>query len=186
MKLLLLALTFLSLHARATGSIQDHTEVHSLPLNDPGLIQIQTLAEELLSTHRLTMNQYSCGEVLTFRGPINPLSGRNLRLWALGIENELITLNQDEDIKLSPVKRTFQVIKHSVTLLADRNSQQFSTKSVNALSTAIFNETEKNPRDYFLLFGDYLDGKTGWMTALVLVKMSNGNALMFANSNDCR
>lgn len=184
MKLLVLALTLLSLQARAE-KIQDYLEVHAAPVADGGMTQIQTLASDLINTHRLSKHEQSCGEVITFRGPKDPISARNLRTWIRGIEMELSTINQDEDIKLSPVKLNYSVISKSVTLLADRNSIEVDAQGVNEMSTAIFTETQKNPKDYYVLFGDYLDGKTGWMTAVVLVKMSSGDAVMLANSNDC-
>lgn len=184
MKFLVLALTLLSLQAHAE-KIQDFIEVHTAPLMDPGMKQIQTLATDLISSHRLSKHQTSCGEVITFRGPTDPISARNLRTWIRGIETELATINQDEDIKLSPIKLNYQVINQSVTLLADRNKLQFDVAGVNEMSTAIFTETQKNPKNYYVLFGDYLDGKTGWMTAVIVVRMSSGEAVMLANSNDC-
>lgn len=184
MKFLVLALTLLSLQAHAE-KIQDFIEVHSAPLVDPGMMQIQTLATDLINTHHLSSHPNSCGEVITFRGPTEGISARNLRTWIRGIEVELGALNQDEDVKLNPVKLNYPTISQSVTLLADRNKQLYDVAGVNEMSTAIFNETQKNPKNYYVLFGDYLDGKTGWMTAVVLVRMSSGEAVMLANSNDC-
>lgn len=185
MKFLALALTLVGLQAQAAGNIQDYTEVQSARLSDSGLIQIHALATDLINTHTLSRHPSSCGEVLTFRGPTDPLSAKNLRVWIRGISAEMAALNQDEDMKLNPVKLNFKDINHKIILLADRNMQYFDVKGVNSLSTALMTEIQKDPKDYYFLFGDYLDGSTGWMTAVALVKLSRGEAILLANTNDC-
>lgn len=184
MKFLALALTILSLQAHA-GKIQDFTEVQSARLSDAGLIQVQSLASELIATHSLSLHPNSCGEVLTFRGPTDPLSAKNLRAWIRGIAAEMAALNQDEDMHLNPVKLTPETISKKITLLADRNMLNFDAKVVAKLTDAMMTEIQKDPKDYYFLAGDYLDGSTGWMTAVALVKLSRGEAVLLANSIDC-
>jgi len=184
MRFLAIAFLFLSLQTQVAIS-QEFLEVHSADLKDSNLLKIQSAAENLIANHKLSTHPNSCGEVMTFRGPTDVMNPKNLRLWIHGIGAEMAALGQDEDMKLNPVKLNYYEISDKVTLLADRNRQLVDKYGVVQLSTMMTRETQRNSKDYYILFGDYLDGKTGWMTALVLVKISSGEAVLFANSNDC-
>ncbi len=184
MKFLALALTLLGLHAQATVT-QDFLEVHAADLKDQNLIHIRDVGFGLINTHKLSTHPNSCGEALTFRGPQDNMNPKGLRTWIHGIGAELAALNQDEDLKLNAVKLVYREINEKITLLADRNRVLVDKHGVTQLSTAIAHEVQKDTKNYYVLFGDYLDGQTGWMTAVVLINISSGEAVMFANSNDC-
>jgi hypothetical protein len=184
MKFPVLVLIFLSLQAHAAVT-QDFLEVHMGDLKDQNLIQIRDIGAGLIDTHKLSTHQNSCGEAITFRGPQDNMNPKNLRIWIHGIGAELAAVNQDEDLKLNPVKLAYRDINEKITLLADRNRILVDKYGVSQLSYAIAREVQKDTKNYYVFFGDYLDGTTGWMTAVVIVKISSGEAVMFANSNDC-
>lgn len=184
MKFLALAITLLSLQAHAAVT-QDFLEVHAVDLKDQNLIHIRDIGLGLINTHKLSTHQNSCGEAITFRGPQDNMNPKNLRTWIHGIGAELAALNQDEDLKLNAVKLAYHDINEKITLLADRNRILVDKHGVAQLSTAVAREVQKDTKNYYVLFGDYLDGQTGWMTTVTLVKISTGEAVMFANSNDC-
>jgi hypothetical protein len=185
LSLLLTLLVFICGINSQAEDMQDYITVRTSRIQDKNLVQIETLARALTSQHRLSRHPNSCGDVLTFRGPADVQSAKNLHLWISGIAHEMAALNQDEKLKLRPIQLKLHDIKQKIMLLADRNSAYFDGKGVDSLSTAIFTETQLNPKDYFFFFGDYLNGKTGWMTAVVLVKLSSGEAVFVANTNDC-
>lgn len=185
MKFLILFMTFLSLQAQATGDLEEYISVRSEPLRDQSLVEIFNLATSLIQDHKLSRHPNSCAEAHTFRGPTAPQSALNLQLWINGIGHEMAAVNQIEGMNLHAINPTHQQISQKIQLLADRNYQEYDPKGVAHLSKVIFNEAQKSARDYYFLFGDYLDGNLGWMTAVVLVKLSSGEAVLIANTNDC-
>lgn len=184
MKLLALLLTLLSFNAQA-GDLQDYIEVQAQEIQDKRLLRIQQLALDLVLPQRLSKEAGSCGDVITFRGPKAVKSAKNMQLWIHGISYELAALNLDEDVKLYPGSLRYSDLRLKMTLLADRSLLSYDIKNVEALTQAIYNETHPHTEDYYFFFGDYLAGDTGWMTAVVLVKISSGEALLISHSSQC-
>lgn len=187
MKALLLAITALCLNiAQAqTSDIQNYIAIQSQPIHNENLLKIESLAKDLILKKKISKLTNSCGDVITFKGPKSHKSNANMQLWIHGISNELATLNLDEDIKLHSAPLNYNDIRLKITLLADRALQTYDVKSVETLAKSIHFATRKDLTNHYFFFGDYLDTETGWMTAIVLIKIAEGEAVLMTNAGNC-
>lgn len=183
--LVAMSLVFHGPFSAQASDIEDFISVQSFPLQDETLLKIERVSEHMILRKWASKKTKSCGKVLTFKGPRSIPSPRNAKLWIRGISNELATLNLDENIQLHKAPFNYNDLRLKITLLADRNLKSYDPKSVEQLTKAIHFAIRKAPENYYFFFGDYLDTETGWMTAVVLVKLDKGEALFLTNSTNC-
>jgi hypothetical protein len=185
MKILILILTALTFQARA-NSVDDYTQVAAENIQNKSLIQLQRTADDLIKNKKLSRFEESCGLTISFKGPKGTQNDDNMQAWIKGIAFELENIRQDEDVKLHGNPLLARDIHNKINVLADRNNQYQDYAGVDTLAGMITQEVQTTPSNYYFLSGDYLDGQTGWMAAVVLVNISEGEAVFIGHSSDCR
>ncbi|WP_413288529.1 hypothetical protein [Bdellovibrio sp. HCB337] len=178
-----LLLTALGFQAHA-GNINDYIGVHAQEIQSKELLRLQTVATDMVRLEGLSKEEGSCGDVITFKGPTGYRSAENMQLWIHGIATELGTINLDEDIKLFPAPMRYSDLRLKVTILADRSMLSYDVKNVEEFTKEIYSAIQP-AKDHYFFFGDYLDTETGWMTAMVFVKISSGEAVFISHSSRC-